>query len=149
MESDIFDNIDNWFAIAKPDHTLEDACVQTGCHYEEVAEMSESLKDFVLTDILYDVATGYKEKGDSYLSHLGSLSEYDKVEDLDSICDQIVTLIGRARFMGYDLKPALEEVNASNYSKFEEGSPVLNRQGKISKGKDYFRPDLTKFINKE
>lgn len=146
---DVFDSIDGWFEIAKPNHTAEDACIQTGCHYEEVAEMALALGDDYLSEEISDLADDYKSAGVSYVDALKHLSNEEKVEDLDSICDQMVTLIGRARFMGYDLKPALEEVNASNYSKFENGVPVFNEQGKIAKGKNFFRPDLTKFINKE
>jgi hypothetical protein len=40
----------------------------------------------------------------------------------------------------------LAEVNDSNYSKFEYGKPVFNKQGKISKGKYYKPPQLDKFI---
>lgn len=146
---DIFGSIDGWFGIAKPDHTVEDACIQTGCHYEEVAEMALALGDDCLSEKISDLADDYKSACVGYVDALRHLSNEDKVDDLDSICDQMVTLIGRARFMGYDLKSALEEVNASNYSKFENGVPVFNEQGKIAKGKDFFRPDLTKFINKE
>ena len=36
-------NIQNWFVAAKPNHTLEDACVQIGCHFEEVAALTEDI----------------------------------------------------------------------------------------------------------
>lgn len=146
---DIFDSINNWFGIAKPNHTVEDACIQTGCHYEEVAEMALALGDDFESEEISKLADEYKGLGEGFVKTLEHLSDEDKVEDLDSICDQMVTLIGRARFMSYDLKPALEEVNESNYSKFENGVPVFNEQGKIAKGGNFFRPDLTKFINKE
>lgn len=146
---DIFDSIDGWFGIAKPNHTVEDACIQTGCHYEEVAEMALALGDTYESAEISRLADNYKGMGVGHVDTLKHLSNEEKVDDLDSICDQMVTLIGRARFMGYDLKPALEEVNASNYSKFENGAPVFNEQGKIAKGKNFFRPDLTKFISKE
>ena len=143
-----FESIDNWFALAKPNPTLKDACVQTGCHYEEVAEMASALGDENLASEITHVADIYKRAPSYYLEALEDMSEEDKIEDLDSICDQLVTLVGRARFMGYDLQPALAEVDGSNYSKFENGVPVFNDQGKIAKGKDFFRPDLTKFIYK-
>ena len=34
-----------WFQQAKPNPTTEDACVQIGCHYEEVDEMLVTLDD--------------------------------------------------------------------------------------------------------
>ena len=36
-------NIKEWFKAAKPNPSTEDVCVQIGCHYEEVAEMSAVL----------------------------------------------------------------------------------------------------------
>lgn len=144
-----FESIDNWFALAKPNPTFEDACVQTGCHYEEVAEMALALGDDYESKELSRLADEYKDAGIGYVNTLKHLSDEDKVEDLDSICDQIVTLVGRARFMGYNLQPALAEVDSSNYSKFENGVPIFNEQGKVAKGKDYYKPDLTTFITKE
>nr|DAE07514.1 MAG TPA: NTP-PPase-like protein [Podoviridae sp. ctnCN2] len=47
--------------------------------------------------------------------------------------------------MGYDLHAALEVVNASNWSKFEDGQPVFDEQGKIQKGKNYRAPSLEAF----
>ena len=34
----------------------------------------------------------------------------------------------------------------SNNSKFENGKPIFNEQGKIMKGKDYSEPDLAPFV---
>lgn len=51
--------------------------------------------------------------------------------------------------MGFDMVGALKEVNASNYSKFENGKPVFNEQGKIAKGKDYFKPNLTTYLKRK
>lgn len=47
--------------------------------------------------------------------------------------------------MGYDPHAALEVVNASNWSKFEDGQPVFDEQGKIQKGKNYRAPSLEAF----
>ena len=46
----------------------------------------------------------------------------------------------------YDYHGALDEVNRSNYSKFEDGKAVRDEHGKIAKGKDYFRADLERFV---
>jgi hypothetical protein len=51
--------------------------------------------------------------------------------------------------MGYDLTGALAEVDGSNYSKFEDGVPVFNEQGKIRKGKGFYQPNLKPFIGGE
>ena len=41
---------------------------------------------------------------------------------------------------------AFEEVHRSNMSKLENGKAIFREDGKILKGKNYFRPNLKKFI---
>lgn len=41
---------------------------------------------------------------------------------------------------------AFEEVHKSNMSKLENGKAIFREDGKILKGKNYFRPNLKKFI---
>ena len=47
--------------------------------------------------------------------------------------------------MGFDMVGALDEINKSNWSKFENGKPVFDENGKIKKGAEYFKPKLSKF----
>lgn len=141
-------SIKNWFETAKPNPTPEDVCVQIGCHYEEVSEMATVTGDMDLIDATKRSSDEYKNKNDVYLADLDLLinSQDDKQELLDALCDQIVTAVGVAHMLGMDIEGALNEVNNSNWSKFEDGKPAFNEQGKIAKGRDYFAPDLTKFI---
>lgn len=142
-------SIKRWFEAAKPTPSVEDACVQIGCHYEEVAEMAKSAGDDCLSDAANIVGEHYKSKNDAYLVDLELLLDDSdsKVELLDALCDQIVTAVGVAHMLGMDIEGALNEVDSSNWSKFEDGKPVFNEQGKIAKGKGYFSPDLIKFIS--
>ena len=48
--------------------------------------------------------------------------------------------------MGFDMAGALAEVNKSNWSKFKDGAPVFDGNGKIAKADGYFKPDLAKFL---
>ena len=141
-------SIKKWFELAVPEPTIETACVQIGCHYEEVAEMAQVLGDADLCDNAEQVGFHYKSKNPNYLRDLPLVSDDKdaKIELLDSLCDQIVTAIGVAHMLDMDINGALSEVNNSNYSKFEDGKPVFNEQGKIAKGKDYFSPDLAEFV---
>ena len=41
---------------------------------------------------------------------------------------------------------AFEEVHRSNMSKLENGKPIFREDGKILKGKNYFRPNLKQFV---
>lgn len=140
-----------WFSDAKPNPTIEDACVQIGCHYEEVAEMACSLNDRVHYKV-NKTAELYKNKE---VSHLISIEEamlgvegMNRVEILDSLCDQIVTAVGVGHMLNLDVIGALNEVIASNDSKrMPDGSFPLDKNGKITKeSPNFFQPDLSKFI---
>jgi len=70
------------------------------------------------------------------------MSNQAKIDLLDALCDQIVTATGVGHMMNMKLPLALEEVNASNYSKFVNGEPIFNENKKIMKGPSYFKPSL-------
>lgn len=139
--------IKNWFEAAVPNPTVENACVQVGCHYEEVVEMMEVLGDsYGGNNNLISDSEKYKAGDTAYIEVLEGLSSVDDIELLDALCDQIVTAVGVAHMLGYDIEGALAEVNASNFSKFENGQPVFNESGKIKKGTFYRAPELLPFI---
>lgn len=139
-------DIKNWFEIAIPEPTIEQACIQIGCHFEEVEEMLCALNDGCAE--VRGLADDYKSCEKYTLMGVGNIPHYNKdaIELLDSLCDQIVTAIGVAHMLGMDIEGALEEVNRSNHSKFVDGKAVFNEQGKIDKGEFYSRPELDKFI---
>ena len=138
-------SIKEWFKAAKPNPSTADACVQIGCHYEEVTEMSSVLYDDV-EHALAATALAYKMNRGRYLAYIEELSADERVELLDALCDQVVTAVGVAYMMGMDIEGALAEVNRSNWSKFEGGVPVFNEQGKIAKGVEYTPPELSDYI---
>ena len=138
-------NIKEWFKAAKPNPSTADACVQIGCHYEEVSEMSTTLNDNV-KHALAATALKYKRNHRAYLGAVEELSADERVELLDALCDQVVTAVGVAYMMGMDIEGALAEVNRSNWSKFEGGVPVFNEHGKIAKGVEYTPPELSDYI---
>ena len=141
-------SIKEWFKAAKPNPSTADVCVQIGCHYEEVAEMSAVL-DVLYDDVEYALAATsilYKRNHRAYLGAVEELSADERVELLDALCDQIVTAVGVAYMLGMDIEGALAEVNRSNWSKFEGGVPVFNAQGKIAKGAEYTPPELSDYI---
>ena len=140
-------NIIEWFKAAKPNPSTADVCVQIGCHYEEVSEMSAVLN----YDVEYMLAATALEYQMYYSGYLGAvleeLSADARVELLDALCDQIVTAVGVAYMMGMDIEGALAEVNRSNWSKFNGGVvPVFNEHGKIVKGAEYTPPELSDYI---
>lgn len=138
----------DWFKQAIPEPTIEQACVQIGCAFEETGELANTLGDDYARDVIDNLSDQYKSVDPVYLIDLASLSEKDKVQMLDDIVDEIVTRAGIAHMMGFDLLGALAEVNRSNFSKFEDGTPVFDSNGKITKGKDYTPPNLSGMVGK-
>lgn len=133
-----------WFEQAIPSPTVEQACVQIGCGYEETAERARTLGDKKAESALNLSAKIWKKAGKGEIDYI--LNDLDRAQLLDDIVDEIVTRIGEAHMLGLDIIGALDEVNRSNFSKFEDGKPVFSEQGKISKGKYYTPPNLKPYI---
>ncbi len=128
--------IAQWFARAVPDPTDKNRSVQVGVHFEEVDEMQTALGMDGIRASASDLAKFYK-------GSVASFGHIDRKELLDALCDQIVTAVGVAHTFGLDIGRAINAVNASNWSKFDEhGKPIFDEQGKITRGPNYFKPDL-------
>jgi hypothetical protein len=141
----------SWFKKARPEATAQDFRAQLGVHLEEVAEMLEVLDG---SDLRTNALIGRAEQAMKELAeHIKSNSAEDIItvtsEDLflDSLCDQVVTATGVAYTRGYDFVGAMTEVNASNFSKFDEqGNPIYNENRKVMKGPAYFKAELSPFL---
>ena len=145
------EKIINWFKAAKPNPTEKDKSTQIGAHFEEVSEMMQALScnsaqvEQISQEFYTSDAIDKNIDGD-----LVDLPENWEIDLLDSLCDQIVTAIGVGYMMGFDMVGALQEVNLSNWSKFDEnGNPIFSENGKIVKGENYFKPDLKKFVRSD
>jgi predicted HAD superfamily Cof-like phosphohydrolase len=86
-----------------------------------------------------------KEENEEYLE---SCIQNDLVEVLDACVDQMYILLGTIKKHGLEdvFEGAFNEVHLSNMSKLENGKAVVREDGKIIKGKDYFKPNLAKFL---
>ena len=70
------------------------------------------------------------------------------LEVADALTDILYVTYGAGHAFGIDLDKCFEEVQNSNMSKLDEnGRPIYNNAGKVMKGPNYFKPDLSKFIN--
>ena len=83
---------------------------------------------------------------------LNELSEAMKNRDLlevaDALTDILYVTYGAGHAFGINLDKCFEEVQNSNMSKLDKnGKPIYNDSGKVMKGPNYFKPDLSKFIN--
>ena len=78
-----------------------------------------------------------------------AMENKDLLEVADALTDILYVAYGAGHAFGIDLDKCFEEVQNSNMSKLsEDGKPIYNESGKVMKGPKYFKPDLTKFINK-
>ena len=145
MKTEI-ERILDWFKAAVPNPTTENLCVQIGVHYEEIGEMADVLMDSNLKEEMRIYANLYKKSKVHLPSIISSMEWNEKTELLDALCDQIVTAIGVGYMAGFDIAGALQEVIRSNASKFENGKPLFDENGKIRKGKDYTPPELAQFV---
>ena len=73
----------------------------------------------------------------------------DLLEVADALTDILYVTYGAGHAFGIDLDKCFEEVQSSNMSKLDEsGKPIYNESGKVMKGPNYFKPNLSKFLDK-
>ena len=79
---------------------------------------------------------------------LTELKEAIEKRDLKEVADALTDILyGAGHAFGINLDKCFEEVQNSNMSKLgQDGKPIYNEKGKVLKGPNYFKPDLTKFI---
>ena len=77
-----------------------------------------------------------------------AMNNKDLLEVADALTDILYVTYGAGHAFGINLDKCFEEVQDSNMSKLDEnGKPIYNEYGKVMKGPNYFKPDLSKFIN--
>ena len=77
-----------------------------------------------------------------------AMENKDLLEVADALTDILYVTYGAGHAFGIDLDKCFEEVQNSNMSKLgEDGKPIYNDQGKVMKGPNYTKPDLSKFVN--
>ena len=76
-----------------------------------------------------------------------AMENKDLLEVADALTDILYVTYGAGHAFGIDLDKCFEEVQNSNMSKLNKnGKPIYNEAGKVMKGPNYFKPDLTKFL---
>ena len=77
-----------------------------------------------------------------------AVNNKDLLEVADALTDILYVTYGAGHAFGIDLDQCFEEVQNSNMSKLDEnGKPIYNDSGKVMKGPNYFKPDLSKFVS--
>jgi predicted HAD superfamily Cof-like phosphohydrolase len=118
---------------------------------EEVSELKAGLNFYT---VFSDEIT-YATKG-SDTSEDEKAKQRNLIETIDGVCDvafvafnvglQVLEDAGYGDQAVEILERCFEEVKDSNLSKLEDGKPVFREDGKVSKGKDYFKPKITEIL---
>ena len=76
-----------------------------------------------------------------------AMNNKDLLEVADALTDILYVTYGAGHAFGIDLDKCFDEVQNSNMSKLDQtGKPIYNDHGKVMKGPNYFKPDLSKFV---
>ena len=77
-----------------------------------------------------------------------AMNNKDLLEVADALTDILYVTYGAGHAFGIDLDKCFDEVQNSNMSKLgKDGKPIYNDSGKVMKGPNYFKPDLSKFLS--
>jgi len=107
---------------------------------QEIREKA-SFPNEKITSLRYDLI---KEELDELKE---AMDNKDIKEVADALTDILYVTYGAGHAFGVDLDKCFEEVQNSNMSKLgSDGKPIYNDKGKVMKGPNYFKPDLTKFV---
>lgn len=150
-------SIQKWHELARPVPDQKAFDVQLGCHFEEVVEQLEAIdiiNNPAYKALVTETHTPASAVFSTAINAMHTLAEClksgvftasieNRKEFADAIGDQVVTGIGVAHCANINGSVVVERVDASNWTKFVDGKPVFNEQGKIAKPDTYRPVDLT------
>ena len=77
-----------------------------------------------------------------------AMESKDLLEVADALTDILYVTYGAGHAFGINLDKCFDEVQNSNMSKLgKNGKPIYNEAGKVMKGPNYFKPNLSKFVS--
>ena len=107
---------------------------------QEIKEKA-SIPNDKITSLRYELI---KEELDEFKE---AINKKDIKEVADALTDILYVTYGAGHAFGIDLDKCFEEVQNSNMSKLgKDGKPIYNEKGKVMKGPNYFKPNLSKFV---
>ncbi len=77
-----------------------------------------------------------------------AIKDKDIKEVADALTDILYVTYGAGHAFGIDLDKCFNEVQRSNMSKLgADGKPIYNENGKVMKGPNYSKPDMSKLLD--
>ena len=121
-------------------------------NFDKVGTFMKTFGQEVKTKPSFSTNRINKLRFDLIKEELNELSEAmnnkDLLEVADALTDILYVTYGAGHAFGIDLDKCFDEVQNSNMSKLDEnGKPIYNESGKVMKGPNYFKPNLSKFVS--
>ncbi len=120
-------------------------------NFEKVGEFMKTfgqevkIKSSLGSDKINDLRISLIEEELDELKH--AMKQKNLLEVVDALTDILYVTYGAGHAFGVNLDKCFEEVQNSNMSKLgTDGKPIYNEKGKVMKGPNYFKPDLSKFL---
>ena len=122
-------------------------------NFESVKKFMQTFGQEVRTNASFPNDKIINLRIDLIREELSELKEAIEKKDIKEVADALTDILyvtyGAGHAFGINLDKCFEEVQNSNMSKLgEDGKPIFNDKGKVMKGPNYFKPDLSKFIPK-
>ena len=109
--------------------------------FGQEVKSSPSFSSTKINELRYNLI---KEELDEFKQ---ALDNNDLLEVADALTDILYVTYGAGHAFGINLDGCFDEVQNSNMSKLgNDGKPIYSDQGKVMKGPNYFKPDLSRFI---
>ncbi|RNL82783.1 hypothetical protein ED312_16690 [Sinomicrobium pectinilyticum] len=123
---------------------------------EAVAEFHRAFGLGIANAPLADIGTAkidlrYNLMAEENEEYLEAAKNNDLVEVADALGDMLYILCGTIleHGMQHKIEEVFEEIQRSNMSKLgQNGKPIYREDGKVMKGPNYFKPDITKVLEK-
>ena len=121
-------------------------------NFEKVKQFMQTFGQEVKTKASFSDEKTNQLRLDLISEELAELKNAMKSKDLlevaDALTDILYVTYGAGHAFGINLDKCFDEVQNSNMSKLgKNGKPIYNESGKVMKGPDYFKPDLSKFLS--
>ena len=111
---------------------------------KQIKQVQEFNKAFGIKEVSLDLR---------YNLILEELTEYylagDAIEEADAIGDMLFLVFGAVIDAGLEdkIEAIFDEIYRSNMSKLEDGKPIYREDGKVMKGKGYFKPNIKAILD--
>ena len=120
-------------------------------NFESVRKFMETFGQIVRTKPKFPDEKTMRLRFDLIQEELNELKEAMDTKNLKEVADALTDILyvtyGAGHAFGINLDKCFEEVQNSNMSKLDNnGKPIYNESGKVMKGPNYFKPDLSKFL---